>query len=178
MFTSTTAQLLGGRFAAFLSDTAYLVFLGSSSGVSMSFLRLIVSILVLSSIQWTPAQLSLAKSFPSITGLVMFWHTKKVCLNVCSPMSISQLILPMGPKLVPSALTIFGSLVVFSGPSFSLLYISPDITLLVAPVSKSEFILVPLMEVGKTVPSADPATPMSVETAISHSSSLSGTAVK
>ena len=72
MFTSTTAQLLSGRLAAFLSDTAYLVFLGSSSGVYMSFLRLIVSILVLSSIQWTPAQLSLAKSLPSITGLVMF----------------------------------------------------------------------------------------------------------
>ena len=119
IFTSTTAQLLGGRLAAFLSDTAYLAFLGSSSGVSMSFLRLIVSILVLSSVQWTPAQLSLAKSFPSITGLVMFWHTKKVCLNVCSPMSISQLILPMAPKLVPSALTTFGSLVVFSGPSLS-----------------------------------------------------------
>ena len=55
---------------------------------------------------------------------------------------------------------------------------SPDITLLVAHVSKSEFILVYLMEVGKTVPSADPATPMSVEAAISHSSSLSGTVVK
>ena len=93
-------------------------------------------------------------------------------------MFISQLILPMAPKLVPSAPTTFGSFVVSSGPSFSLLYITPDITLLVAPVSKSEFILVSLMEVGKTVPSADPATPMSVEATISHSSSLSGTAVK
>ena len=64
-------------------------------------------------------------------------------------MFISQLILPMAPKLVPSALTTFGSLVVFSGPSYGLLYISPDITLLVAPVLKSEFILVSLMEVGK-----------------------------
>ena len=80
--------------------------------------------------------------------------------------------------MVPSTPTTFGSLVVFSGPSFSLLYISPDITLLVAPVSKSEFILVSLMEVGKTVPSADPGTPMSVEGAISHSSSLSGITVK
>ena len=93
-------------------------------------------------------------------------------------MFFSQLILPMAPKLVRSAPTSFGSLVVSSEPSFSLLYISPDITLLVAPVSKSEFILVSLMEVGKTVPSADPATPMSVEAAISHSSSLSGTVVK
>ena len=162
----------------FLSDTEYLVFLGSSSRVSMSFLRLIVSILVLSSIQWSPAHLSLAKSFLSITGLVLFWHTKKVCLKICSPMFISQLILHLAPKLVPSAQTTFRSLVVFIGPSFSLLYISPDITLLVAPVSKSEFILVFLMEVGKTVPLADPAKPMSVEAAISHSSSLSGTAVK
>ena len=84
----------------------------------------------------------------------------------------------MAPKLVPFALTTFGSLVVSSGPNFSLLYISPDITLLVAPVSKSEFIVVSLMEVGNTVPSADPATPMSVEAAITHSSSLSGTVVK
>ena len=80
----------------------------------------------------------------------------------------------MAPKLVPSAPITFGSLVVSSGPSFSLLYISPDITLLVAPVSKSEFILVSLMEVGKTVPSAD----LSVEAAIMHSSSFSGTVVK
>ena len=93
-------------------------------------------------------------------------------------MFISQLILPMDPKLVPSAPTTFGSLVVSTGPNFSLLYISPDITLLVAPVSRSEFILVSLMEVGRTVPSANPATPMSVEAAISHSSSLSGTVVK
>ena len=84
----------------------------------------------------------------------------------------------MAPKLAPFALTTFGSLVVFSGPSFSLLYISPDITFLVAPVSKSEFIFVSFMEVGKTVPSTDPAAPMSVEAAIMHSSSLSGTAVK
>ena len=178
MFTSTTAQLLGGRFAAFLSDTAYLFFVGISSGVSMSFSRLIVSILVLFSVQWTPAQLSLAKSLPSITGLVMFWHTRKVCLNVHSPMLISQLILPMAPKLVPSAPTTFGSPLVSSGPSFSLLYMSPDITLLVAPVSKSEFILVCLIDVGKTVPSANPAIPMSVEAAISHSSLLLGTVVK
>ena len=93
-------------------------------------------------------------------------------------MFISQLILPIASKLAPFAPTTFGSLVVFSGPSFSLLYISPDITLLVTPVLKSEFILVSLMEVGKTVPSVDPATPMSVEAAITHSSSLSGTAVK
>ena len=93
-------------------------------------------------------------------------------------MFISQLILPMAPKLVPSAPTTFGSLLVSSGLSFSLLYMSPDITLLVAPVSKSEFILVCLIDVGKTVPSADPAIPMSVEAAISHSPSLSGTVVK
>ena len=85
-------------------------------------------------------------------------------------MFISQHILPMAPRLVPSAPTTFGSLVVSSGPSLSLLYISPDITLFVAPVSKSAFILVSLMEVGKTVPSVDPA--------ISHTSSLSGTIVK
>ena len=178
MFTSTTAQLLGGRFAAFLSDTAYLFFVGISSGVSMSFSRLIVSILMLFLVQWTPAQLSLAKSLPSITGLVMFWHTRKVCLNVCFPMFLSQLILPMASKLVPSAATTFGSLLVSSGPSFSFLYMSPDITLLVAPVSKSEFILVCLIDVEKTVPSADPAIPMSVEAAILHISSLSGTVVK
>ena len=93
-------------------------------------------------------------------------------------MFISQLILPMAPKLALFAPTTFGSLVVSSGPSFNLLYISPDITLYVAPVLKSELILVLFMEVGKTVPSADPATPMSVEAAITHSSSLSGTAVK
>ena len=93
-------------------------------------------------------------------------------------MFILQLIIPMAPKLVPSTPTTFGSLVVSSGPSFSFLYISPDITLLVAPVLKNEFILVSLMEVGKIVPSADPATPMSVEAAILHSSSLSGTVVK
>ena len=34
------------------------------------------------------------------------------------------------------------------------------------------------MDVGKTVPSADPAIPMSVEAAISQSSLLSGTVVK
>ena len=93
-------------------------------------------------------------------------------------MVISQLILPMAPRLFPSAPTTFGSLVVSRGPSYSLLYISPDITLLVAPVSKSAFILVPLIDVGKNVPSGDPAMSSPVEASILHSSSMSGTAVK
>ena len=178
MFTSTTAQLLGGRFAAFLSDTAYLVFCWYQFWGFCEFLEVNREH---SGVIFRPVDYCTivpCRSLPSITGLVMFWHTRKVCLNVRSPMFISQLILPMVPKLVPSAPTTFGSLLVSSGPSFSLLYMSPDITLLVAPVSKSEFILVCLIDVGKTVPSADPAIPMSVEAAILHSSSLSGTVVK
>ena len=55
-------------------------------------------------------------------------------------MFISHLVLPLVPKLLPEAPTTCGMLAVFKLFSFSFLYISRDITLFMAPVSKSVFI--------------------------------------
>ena len=93
-------------------------------------------------------------------------------------MAISQVILPMAARLVPSVPTTFGSQFVSSSPSSSFLYMSPDITLFVAPVSKSALIFVSFMDDRKTVPSVEPVIPSLVEAFISHRSSLSETVVR
>ena len=71
--------------------------------------------------------------------LVKFSHTRKVCLNLFFLISISQLILEMAPKLVPFAPTTVGRFFVckFLLSRFNFLNVSPDITLLDAPVSNS-----------------------------------------
>ena len=56
-------------------------------------------------------------------------------------MLISHLVLPLAPKLSPEAPTMCGMLDVFRSFSFSFLYISKDMTLFMAPVSKSVLIL-------------------------------------
>ena len=61
---------------------------------------------------------------------------------------------PSTPKLKPLAPTTDGRFVSSKGPNFSSLYIFPDITHLVAPVSNSVFMLVLFMEVLNTVPSS------------------------
>ena len=87
----------------------------------------------------------------------MFWHTKNVCLNVLLPNVISHFTLPITPRLVPSAPTTLGNPVESRFSSLSFLYMSPDITLLEAPVSKSVLICVFLIVDGNTVPSAEPS---------------------
>ena len=56
-------------------------------------------------------------------------------------MLTSHLVLPLAPKLSPEAPTMCGILVVLRSFNFSFLYISSDITLFMAPVSKSVLIL-------------------------------------
>ena len=157
MSTSTTAQLLGGNFVGCFSDTDILD-LGRSSFVSAIGFMSMRRTLVRSFVQWTPAQLSLAKSFSNMTALHRFWHTRKVCLNVLFLILISQVAHPRAPKLLPSALTTLGNLVVSSLPRFSSLYISSDITLLVASVSKRKVMFLFLILAEKVVPSGEPST--------------------
>ena len=57
-------------------------------------------------------------------------------------MFTSHLVLPLAPKLLPDAPTTCGMLVVLRSFNFSFLYISRDITLFMAPVSKSVLILI------------------------------------
>ena len=52
-------------------------------------------------------------------------------------MLTSHLVLPLAPKLLPEAPTTCGILVVLRSFNFSFSYISSDITLFIAPVSKS-----------------------------------------
>ena len=56
-------------------------------------------------------------------------------------MLTSHLVLPLAPKLSPEAPTTYGILVVLRSFNFSFSYISSDITLFMAPVSKSVLIL-------------------------------------
>ena len=98
-----------------------------------------VSMKELCFVQCTPAACCFAKSTPSMRLLVKFSQTRKVCLNVYSPISISQLILPMAPRLVLFAPTTVGRFLVSMSLffKFSFLNVSPNITLLNAPVSNS-----------------------------------------
>ena len=57
-------------------------------------------------------------------------------------MLISHLVLPLAPRLLPEAPTTCGMLVLSRLFSFNFLYISSDITLFIAPVSKSVLFLV------------------------------------
>ena len=56
-------------------------------------------------------------------------------------MSTSHLVLPLAPRLSPEAPTMCQMLDVSKSFSFSFLYISKDMTLFIAPLSKSMFIL-------------------------------------
>ena len=109
-------------------------------------------------VECTPAACSFAKSTPSMRLLVKFSHTRKVCLNLFLTISISQLILPIAPKLVPFAPTTVGKFFVSRSLlfNFSFLNVSPDITLLDAPVSNSVNTSLFAMLILNTVPLSEP----------------------
>ena len=78
-------------------------------------------------------------------------------------MLISHLVLPLVPKLSPEAPTTCGVLVVSQSFNFSFLYISSDITLFIAPVSKGVLILMLRLlfaKVWNTVPVVGPNSSM------------------
>ena len=136
MSTSTTAQLLGRSFGLFFSNTAALLW---NSLVSATVSPLMVRTKELCLVQCTPAACCFTKSTPSMRLLVKVSHTRKVCLNVFPPICILQLILLMAPRLVPFAHITVGKFLVSKSLlfKFSFLNVSPDITLLDAPVSNS-----------------------------------------
>ena len=78
-------------------------------------------------------------------------------------MLISQLVLPLAPKLSPDAPTTCGMLAVFSSVGFNFSYISKDMTLFMAPVSKSVLILMSrllFVKTWNTVPVVGPNSSM------------------
>ena len=78
-------------------------------------------------------------------------------------MFTSHLILPLAPKLSPEAPTTCGILVVSRSFNFSFLYISSDIMLFIAPVSKSVLILMFRLlfaKIWNTVPVVGPNSSM------------------
>ena len=78
-------------------------------------------------------------------------------------MLISHLVLPLAPKLSPEAPTTCGMLDVSNSPNLSLLCISKDIMLFMAPVSKSVLILVSKLffaNTWNTVPVVGPSSSM------------------
>ena len=109
-------------------------------------------------VQCPPAACCFAKSTPNMRLLVKFSHTRKVCLYLSFPISISQLIFPIPPKLVLFAPTTVGKFLVSRSllSNFSFLYVSPDITLFDAPVSNSVNTSLFAMLILKTVPCSDP----------------------
>ena len=153
--TSTTAQLLGGSFVLFFNDTAALL---CSSLVSATVFPLMVSTKELCLVQCTPAACCFAKSTPNMRLLVKFSQTRKVCCNLFFPISISQLILLITPKLVPFALTTVGKFFVSKSllSSFNFQNVSPDITLLDGPVSNSVNTSLFAMLILNMVPRSDP----------------------
>ena len=78
-------------------------------------------------------------------------------------MLTSHLVLPLAPKLLPDAPTTCGMLVVLRSCNFSFSYISSDITLFMAPVSKSVLILMFRLlfaKIWNTVPVVGPNSSM------------------
>ena len=76
---------------------------------------------------------------------------------------ISQVVLPLAPKLSPDAPTTCGMLAVFSSVGFNFLYISRDMTLFMAPVSKRVLILTSKLlfaKIWNTVPVVGPSLSM------------------
>ena len=71
------------------------------------------------------------KSTASIMLLVRFSHTRNIRLNIFPPISISQLILPMAPRLVPFTTTTVCRFVVsrYLLLNFKFLNVCPHITL-------------------------------------------------
>ena len=79
-------------------------------------------------------------------------------------MFISHLVLPLAPKLSPEGPTMYGMLVVLRSSSFNFLYISSDITLFMAPVSKRVFIFIAWLlfaKIWNTVPVVGPSSSIS-----------------
>ena len=90
-------------------------------------------------------------------------------------MFTSHLVLPLAPKLSPDAPTTCGVLAVSKSFNFSCWYILQDITLFMAPVSKSVLILKSnwlFADIWNTVPVVGPSSFML------YMSSFSATAVK
>ena len=87
-----------------------------------------------------------------------FRTRQKVCLNLFFPISISQLILPMAPRLVPFAPTTVGRFFVSKSllSRFNFLNVSPDITLFDVPVSNSVNTSLFAILILNTVPRSDP----------------------
>ena len=78
-------------------------------------------------------------------------------------MLTSHLVLPLVPKLSPEAPTMCGILVVLRSFNFSFSYISSDITLFIAPMSKSVSILMFRLlfaKIWNTVPVVGPNSSM------------------
>ena len=78
-------------------------------------------------------------------------------------MLISHLVFPLAPRLSPEAPTTCGMLVLLRFFNFSFPYISSDITLFMAPVSKSVLILVSkllFVNIWNTVPVVGPNSSM------------------
>ena len=138
---STTAQLLGGSFVLFFSDTAALL---CSSLVSATVSLSMVS----------------TKELCTKESSVLLLHVvlQNLCLNLFFPISISQLILPIAPKLVPFAPTTVGKFFVSKSllSSFNFRNVSPDMTLFDAPVSNSVNTSLFAMLILNTVPLSDP----------------------
>ena len=122
--------------------------------VSATFTPSIVNTNELCFVQCTPAAYVFAKSTPSIKCLLKFWHTKKFCLHVSFPIFSSHSILPIAPKLVPSAPTTWGTFDLSRSFSwrFKILNVAADMTLLVAPVSKSVLNVLSLTWISNIVP--------------------------
>ena len=141
MSTSITAQDHGGTLMFFFSDTDALDGVWYSA-VSAMTLLFCVNLWVFVFVHEIPMQFWIEKSLARIMGLFRCSHTMNVWYNIFPFMLISHLVLPLAPRLSPEAPTTWRMLVLSRFFNFSFSYISSDITLFMAPVSKSVLILV------------------------------------
>ena len=110
-----------------------------------------------------PMQFWIEKSLPSIIGHLRCSHTMNVWKNFLPFMLILHFILPLAPKLLPDAPTTCGILAVFSSLRFNFWYVSKDIMLFMAPVSKSVLIFMSVLLFAiilNTVPVVGPSSSM------------------
>ena len=149
--TLTVATIRGGTLIDCVRKIAA-PFSCSCSLASHTLLLPIVRALVPSFVHCTPALLVLAKSMPKIRCLFKCSQTKNSCsISLWFNRSL-HLVLPTTPRLEPEALTTLGSPVSIRVGLSNLFYISTDITLRVAPVSKRVLILCFPICVTNTVP--------------------------
>ena len=147
--TSATAVPLGGIWMDLDSVSAYP---SKFSSVSKTSLLSMYSFLVPCLVHPTVMTFGMVKSLPKMIDLLIFVHTMKEFVKVCSFIVKSYVVIPLVSMSWPVAPLRVGMKLVFRLLCLSFSYVSKFIQLLSALVSNRALTVLPLTTIGKTVP--------------------------